>query len=71
MCDRVRAVRKMPFLKDTVDKSLVLQEVRFEEIKKSLIRNETLVLEPRAGQDLHRLATRLDDPLKPWYIAHV
>ena len=48
MSDRVRAVRKMPFLKDLVDKSPLLREVQFEEVKKSFIRKETLVLEPRA-----------------------
>ena len=71
MSDRVRAVKKMPLLKDLVDKSPLLREVQFEEVKKSLIRKETLVLEPRADHVFYRLVARLDDPSRPWYITHV
>jgi len=70
MSDKIRAIRKLPFLKDSVDKSLVLQEVQFKEVRKSLIRKETLVLEPRADQVWAKSVTRLDDSSKPWYITH-
>jgi hypothetical protein len=70
MSDRVRAVNRMPFLKDSVDRSSVLQEVRLREIRKNSIRKEILVLEPRKDY-VARSVVRLDDPSKPWYITHV
>lgn len=69
--NRTRAGKRIPFTKDSVEKSLVLQEVRFKEIRKSLIRKEEIVLEPITNQDIIKLVIRQDDQSKPWYISHV
>lgn len=71
MSNKIRIGRKIPFLKDSLDKSPVLREVRFGEVRKSLIRKEKLALEPIANQDVTRLIIRYDDSSKPWYITHV
>jgi hypothetical protein len=70
MSSGIRYARKMPF-RNSIDRSPVLQEARFEEVRKSLIRREKLVLEAIECQKSARLVVRRDDPLKPWYIAHV
>lgn len=71
MPNKTRAGKRIPFTKDSVEKSLVLQEVRFKEIRKSLIRKEEIVLEPITNQDIIKLVIRQDDQSKPWYISHV
>jgi len=71
MSNKIRAGRKIPFLKDSVDESPVLQEICFREIRKNLIRKEKLVLEPIPNQDVTKLIIRQDDSSKPWYITHV
>jgi hypothetical protein len=71
MPNKTRTDRKISFPEESVDRSPVLQEALFGEVRKNLIRREKLELEPLANQDMTKPVDRQDDPSKPWYIIHV
>jgi len=67
----LKSVREKLLLKNDENRSVLAEEINFEEAKKSLMKEECTLDESESTQHMHsRLVIRDEDPSGPWYFTH-